>query len=314
MSEKEIATDDISRFVNRLVLSERQNKNEYSDDFHSHLTSFLTFYLAAMPNQNYEKFEFDEANYIGLEQFILENSDVLEDQEEEIDWDLIDNAKDMLLIRLTELLGRSDHLKPFVRSSVDFYEKWLIYQMMHPRSVYNPWTQTLNILKKGYLFFRSDDKNRLTAYKKDIYKTADREVHANIGLVATNGKRNFSGFIVDNRHDLQLLALEYLDTHGSGRENAKSSKRIIEHVQRKGKSLTPNDLKSKVMAPLKKTGLIGSCSKGYFYISTIKDLEYSYETHLYELYGLQKTLKIYEKRAGFFGVQDLGKSMLANEG
>lgn len=92
---------------------------------------------------------------------------------------------------------------------------------------------------------------------------------------------------------------------GAGRKNAKSLKKIAEYLQDEGKSAAPNDLNVRVIRPLKKSGLVGSCSEGYFYISAIEDLKYSYETHLHKVRDMNSTLKIYEKRAAAFGISDL---------
>lgn len=308
----EITEDNLYKSINRLSLSEKLIKSDYSENFYLHLTSLLNFHLA-ITRPDYVKFKLNETKYIGLEQFILENSGILEEEEEEIDWDLIDNVKDILSAKLKNLLGqefRSDYIKPFVKSTLDLYEKWLIYKLMHPTSVYNPWIQTLNIIEKGYLFFISDDEYKLKEYDKKIYTSINKEIYGNIGLITKSKKQNFSGFIVDNRHNSQLSVLEYLEKYGKGIENAISLKKIRQYMQDQIQYIKENELRTKIMIPLKRTGLIGSYSKGYFYISSIEDLKYSYKTHLQKFKGLQKTLQIYEKRANSFGIRNLSQNII----
>ncbi len=310
LQNEHITIDQIKEYIDNLILSSKLNKLEYSDEFYLHLNALLRFHLA-IPNQHYRSFQFTERNYLGLEQFILENSELLEQDQEaqDIDWNLIDDAKDMLRTKIRTLVGyeaTSEYLNPFIVSTIDSFEFWLIYSFMHPGSFFNPWIPTCNILQKGYIYFTSDDADKLTEYQKDIYKNVKSSSRGNLGLVTrSRDEKKFSGFIVDNRHDSQILVNDYLTTHASGREHAKSLGEIQTFLQSQDRDIAKNDMRTNILLPLKRAGLIGSYSRGYFYIATSEDLIQTYESHLEKFRGLKKTLEVYEKRAKAFGIESL---------
>jgi len=301
----------IRKKIDRLVLSERLRISDYKEDFYSHLTSLLRFHLI-FPNEQYHReFQFNENTYMGLEQFILENSDMVEATKapDDIDWDLADDAKDILKDRIKRLTEeeKSDDLKPFIESTTNVFENWLIYDLMHPDSVYNPWIPAVNILQKGYVYFISDDKDRISQYQKKIYQKADRDTHGNLAIVIRSSeKRKFSGVLADNRHNLQISVYQYLKEYASGSDHAVSLGEIQDFM---GTNISRQTIRMKVTSPLKKAGLIGSNSKGFFHIATPKDLKQCYAAHLEKVRGLQGTLRIYEKQAKALGIENLGEGL-----
>ncbi len=309
-----ITTDKISNIIDKLILSDSLKIVDYGDDFYFHLTSFLRFYLA-IPDQTHERFRFDHETYVGLEQFILENSDILEEEEEceHVDWNVVDDARNILKAKLKMLLGQeatSSYLRPFIQSTLHFFQNWLIYNVLYPKSIFNPWIPTLGILRKGYIYFVSDDRDVLTEYQKNIYERGESDIDGNLGLVTKSHKEKvFSGFVVDNRHDTQLLVHDYLKEYGSGVENAINLKDIHSFLMSKGNNLDQNEMRTKILLPLKRAGLIGSYPNGFFYISNLNDLKRSYASHLEKLKGIEKTLAIYEKKAHSFGVKHLRRAL-----
>ena len=253
--------------INNFFLSKELGRADYENDFYSHLMKLLIFHLAS-PDQ-YEEFQFDGRAYIGLEQFILENSDIVEKTEGpgDIDWDLIDDAIDFSEDKIRKLLGEeaeSDELEPFIKSTRDSFVNWLIYKMLHPDSVFNPWIPMLSILRKGYIYFISDDADRMRGYLKNNFP---EEARGNMGIVAKSGRRGeFSGFLIDDRHNSQIRVCHHLRECAPNMRHARSLRDIREFLGTQGREMSERHIGKRVMLPLMRAGLIGSVPKGFFAI------------------------------------------------
>jgi len=266
MSNNRLTTDRIRSNINKLFLSDDLNKEDYKDDFYLHLDQFLRFLMARSEQNN--EFMFDRRTYMGLEQSVMEDSDILEsDSPEEIDWDFLDDAADILEEKIRELLEKetgAEILKPFVESTMDAFENWLIYKMLHPDSVFNPWIPMLNILRKGYIYFISDDADRMRGYLK---KDFPEETSGNMGIVAKSGRRGeFSGFLIDDRHNSQIRVCHHLRECAPNMRHARSLRDIREFLGTQGREMSERHIGKRVMLPLMRAGLIGSVSKGFFAI------------------------------------------------
>ena len=266
MSNNRLTTDRIRSNINKLFLSDDLNKEDYKDDFYLHLDQFLRFLMARSEQNN--EFMFDRRTYMGLEQSVMEDSDILEsDSPEEIDWDFLDDAADILEEKIRELLEKetgAEILKPFVESTMDAFENWLIYKMLHPDSVFNPWIPMLSILRKGYIYFISDDADRMRGYLKNNFP---EEARGNMGIVAKSGRRGeFSGFLIDDRHNSQIRVCHHLRECAPNMRHARSLRDIREFLGTQGREMSERHIGKRVMLPLMRAGLIGSVSKGFFAI------------------------------------------------
>lgn len=305
MSENKLTIDKIAQNIDSLFFCEKLEKRTLADYFYDHLTSLLKYYLATIENDEDSQLKIGKKTYSELEQFTLENSKVIEYNEDgEIDWDLIDDAKDILKAKLVEAFGKetgSEHLRLFVRSVSDSYENWLIYNLMHPESVFNPWTSLLNILKQGCLYLISDNKDILTEYVRDIYLKADKQIHDNIGFVTVSRKeKQFSGFLSDSRYNSQISVYQFLRQNAEGSQNAKSMEIIREFLSEyEDRHVGKREFRSKVVYPLKQTGLIGSSPEGFFHITTFKDMQGALSNQ-----SSQKILEIYKRRSQLLGVEE----------
>ena len=297
MSSNSYGTDKIVQDINTFFSCEKSEKSALADSFYAHLASLLKYYLATADNDEDDHLEINGKTYSELELFAMENSRALEYVEgHEIDWDIIDDGKDIFKDRLSEAVGKeiaSDYLRPVARFMSDTYENWLIYDQMHPGSVFNPWISFMNLMRKGYVFLISDNKNILTEYVRDIYEKTDPELSDNIAFIAKHPKdKKFSGFLADNRHNSQISAYQFLKKNAPGFGNAKDSEMIRAFLsEHKDRSLGKQKLMSMVLHPLKYTGLVGSWPKGFFHITTSKDLPHALRSH-----RSQKILEIYKRR------------------
>jgi len=128
------------------------------------------YFVAHKDEKGLNKFKLNERSYYGIEQEILENPTIIEtESEKEVDWNIIDDAKEILSSRIKTILkkeGDSDHLKRIVKCTVDAYENALIYGMYYPGSDNNPWSPSKSIIYNGCLFLVSDDRYVMESYQK----------------------------------------------------------------------------------------------------------------------------------------------------
>jgi hypothetical protein len=295
MSGNKSARDKIARSINSLFSFGKAGKETGADYFYEHLAGLLKYYLATAENDEGSRLKLTEKTYSELEEFALENSGLFEYEENsETDWDLIDDAKDIFKSRLVRAFRGetdSDDFSPFVRSVSDSYENWLVYDLMHPGSVFNPWNSLLNLLKTGCLYLISDNRELLTGYVGDIYEKAGRDCRGNIAFIWGKGKK-FSGFLSDSRHNSQIAAYQFLKQRASGYRHAKRSETIGRFLSESGgRHIGKRELRSAVLCPLKYTGLAGSCPKGFFRIAAPEDLRCALKFH-----SSEKILNIYKRR------------------
>lgn len=295
---------DMSK-IEKLLLAPTLNKTGYADLFYDHLTAMFKFRMMSASN-NRKPLNLNEKAYLGLEQYVLESTEVVEKQKpnDDIDWDRIDVCKDMLTTKIRKMLGdeaKCEIVKPIIDFTVNTYENSLIYQNLHAESLYNPWIPTDEILfQKGYLFLVSDKKDLVENYKKKIEQPVDKGATelSPLFIIATNQKaKTFSGFQIDTRNKIQGIVYDYLKREAKTLSSAKQSTQIKNFLESQGFSYGNQYLKATALLPLKRTGLIGSTTAGYFCIDKETDLRASYLHHKNKISGIQKTLEMHELKA-----------------
>lgn len=296
--------NSIRNEIEHFTLSERLNQQGYSELFYDHLTGLLKFKMLSSDNNinNLSSLKLNERTYFGMEQYIFENTEVVEKEKpiHDIDWDTIDEAKDILAKRIKILLkneGNSDTLKPIVDFTISTFENSLIYKNIHPNSFSNPWLPTNMIFfNKGYLLLVSDKKDLVNDYNKNIVNKQDSD-SSDLFVVATSSReKGFNGFAIDSRSKSQGAAFEFLKNEARGVGSAKDAKKIVEFFNRQKLNYSEQEVKQKVLLPLKRAGLIGSSTNGYFYIDKPSDLLHAYNHHKEKLLRIQKTMDMYKKR------------------
>lgn len=300
-----VTSDSINKKVSEFSLADKARIGDYGSSFYDHLSGMLKFDLIES-NVHKIKDKFTETEYYGLVQYIFEHTSSIEKSEtSKIDWNVLGDAREVMKKKIKSLLGKegdSETLKPMISFTVDSFENSLMYYMMHPESSNNPWDATDHILKSGYLFLASDKKDLLDSYSPKIYKDAEEDYRGNIGIVAkVKNEKAFSGFVIDNRLSSQTLVYEYLKSFAKGFSHAKSMEKIIEYLTSVGKLKTRNGLYYSIILPLKRAGLVGSSSTGFFYIEDENDLRRCFEFHKTKYDGLKRTMDIYEARANKMG-------------
>jgi len=310
MSSNAIDIGVIRREIGDLSLSEKLNQDGYADLFYDHLTGMLKFRMLSQRN-DVDRLTLNEKTYFGLEEYIFEHTEIVEqrESENEIDWNTIDDAKDILRGRIGTILGKeskSDTLKPIIDFTVNAYENLLMYKNLYPESKANPWIPTYHILmKNGYLLLVSDKRDLVESYDKKILNRAKEDSSDLFVIAASHKDRSFSGFQIDNRSNSQGMVYEFFKREARGVGHAKKSKDIVEFLGRQKREYSEQDVRVKVLLPLKRAGLIGSTTAGYFYIENHHDLKQSYLHHQEKLSGIQKTLDMHRMKAFQMGWERL---------
>lgn len=291
-----------------LKLTERSRKIDYKENFFDHLDDLKLFdfvhtkQIKKQENASSKpKKGFDFNAYLGLEQFIFDNTNIVEQgSPKEIDWDEIDNTKDILANVINKLLKQeknSSVLKPMVEFTLDSFENHAIYTYMHPESMYNPWFSTHQMLLSGYLYLISNEQDLIKEFnpKLDI---ENENSGKGIGLVTkAKNEKSFKGIILGDRFKEQEIVLEYLEKSAIGYRQAKPKRVISKYLTNIGMRISTDFLSTSVLLPLKRSGVIGSTSSGFYFINSEADLKKSYNFHKSKYLAIQKTLTIYEKRA-----------------
>ena len=299
---------DLSYKINNISLSNHLQKEGYADLFYSHLTKMMRFPLSS-GDQDISTMSLREKSYLGLEQFVLENTAIIESNtpKDNIDWDSIDNLKDELKTQINKSLGKeanSDTLKPIVKFMSNLYENFMIYDNMHHKSELNPWISTNQILlDNGYLILISDNTDLVKDYNKKILDKITEDSSELFVIAASKKEKSFSGFPVDRRNMSQGLVYNYLRREAIGSARAKNIKDILNYLASEHHKYSALDVKNKILLPLKREALISSNTLDCFYIESKEDFIATYRHHQEKLNGIKKTLKMYEIQANKRGIE-----------
>jgi hypothetical protein len=296
----QMTIDNIRNTLSGIQLTERSVKDDYYGRFHSHLYSMFQFSLlseTARPQSNV----FDSDRYHGLEQYILDHTNLVEkDEPAFIDANLLDDARDVLKKHIKSMLGKegnSDMLKPIINFTADAYENHLMYNMMHNNSQHNPWNATYDILRRGYIYLVSDSRDLIEEFKPKIIGET-KEISENIGFITkVHKEKEFKGLILDNRLSTQSIVYSYLKSHGTGVGMAKSKDKIRDFLASNKRNISNQYLLNWILLPLKRAGLIGSCQSGYYFINSEADFKNSYRFQKSKIDAMQRTLDILNIRA-----------------
>lgn len=300
----QVTPNYIDEKIAQFKFSPNLQRSGFDSSFYDHLYSLRKFEFMSEKMKNVSNKSFNLNDYLGLEQFAMEESSLIEQNEPlEINWDLLSDAREKFKKRLKDSLGserNSDTLKPLILFTVDSFENALMYDMMHPEATNNAWHHTDSIIQKGILFIATDDKDMIREYYP---KALDKNVNNNnIGVVATvKDEKKFSGFLVDSRFNAQNDVYLYLKEFANGHRNAKSKEAIIKHLISKGLNITVDYLSYNILLPLKRAAIIGTKGSGSYFISTSEDLQTSLDFHKKKYHAIGQTISLMSARANNLG-------------
>lgn len=287
-------------------MNEHLRKSDFKESFYVHLDRLVGFGLETASNTS-EVVNLSSKTYLGLEQNALESSFLIEKSPiGEINWRGVDNLKDRFHEALRRILGveyRSQFLKPMIDFSVDRFEHAVIYEYAYPDSPHNPWRTAAQIFRKGILLLATDDRNLILEYDPKAFNNLVEAEFTPMGVVGNNNndKNRCTSMIVDKRHSLQSIVFDYLKSNAQSRSFAKPVRSLVTYLMERGYAISEQMLRTRVLLPLKREGIVGSNSNGYFFLSSEDDLRVAYEHSKAAIEGMQRTLKLYRKRAETLG-------------
>lgn len=283
-------------------LAESVARPTYEDDFYAHLSGLAALEFTRLNGSNRRNFRYDMSKYLSLGQAAFEEGPRFEHAvPSEVDWDKIDDQVSGFTEYISHSLGKeNDSQESFVLFSAKCFENWVTYRTMYPDSSSNPWSRTVSMMRRGRLLFVSDQLEELQTVAKSRV-SFDDQTKGNIGVVIKGKPPQTSGFVIDNRFDVQKKVLSFLRHSAPNRHSPVSLRRIKEHLADMNIDWPIDAIQIKITTPLKKAGVVGSTGKGFFVIESLDDLIASYCFHLPKSISINAILKQYEARAREFG-------------
>jgi len=148
--------------------------------FEDHIINMCKFYFSKFENLDLFKNGITRTYYLGLEEFIFENSHYIENEmAREINWSEIDKIKYAMRSRLKKILGKSadlDKMNRMINFSIDSLENYAIYNQMHPNSFNNPWASLYGVLMQGFIFVIGDTNHLVDIYNLNPHTSSEREL------------------------------------------------------------------------------------------------------------------------------------------
>jgi hypothetical protein len=101
---------------------------------------------------------------------------------------------------------------------------------------------------------------------------------------------------VDDRYDLQQMVHAHLSEHARGYDQRTTCRQMCDYLADNFSIITrPATLQRKALAPLKRAGLIGSTSEGYFLLVTDEDCRLSIEFHAGKVAAMRRVIVAAER-------------------
>lgn len=282
-------------------------KKECEDPFNYHLSELNGFITKdAIVHKKFVKSKaFTKDDYKYIESFIFHNSHLLEPTTPtEFDENKLLNVTDYFYEKIKTVLNteevNSEQYKYFVNTTYSIIDSFYQYELMHPSSHFNPWSDIFMLCSQGYFLLcenKSDLKGLIdsNALRKIL---DDSAINNNMGVLAKGQLKSnkLAGFIMDERFSLQNVLFDILNKKALGHNSALPSKIILkllsdyDNFSPKKKSLSVS------LNSMKRAGLIGSSSKGFYAFSTHIDVQKSIDFHQSIVNGFNRTIRVLNKR------------------
>jgi hypothetical protein len=286
-------------------------KREFEDPFNFHLSELNSFIIK--DNVVHKKFSkaktFVKEDYKFIESFIFHNSSLLElNKPVDFDENSLLNITDYFYEKIKTVLSKeelnSEQYKYFVNTTYSVLDSFYQYELMHPKSHFNPWSDIFVLCTQGY-FLLCENKSDL---KGLIDSDALRKIVSEKGGVSNNNmgvlakgqlkSNKLSGFIMDERFSLQNVLYDILNTKAQGYNRALNSKKIVKELANHpslGRSFRKEFI-SNILNSMKKAGIIGSSTKGFFTFHSNEDIQKSIDFHQSIVDGFNKTIRVLGSR------------------
>lgn len=288
----------------RLSENYRDNRS-FPNHFNEHVNLVFMYESMLSNGANQAKsnqFVFSKRRYAEAETAILSELDTINSEDDEL---LFDDLEDQLYAKVESDLGqyfdRNQETLALIDHTVHSVLKKIRFQFFDAHQDFlNPWEGEAAILyDSNYLFKPIFDETEFDEIKKLKRGARKSEVHDNTEIyVAVKAKtKHFSYGSFKDFIRLRLIFLDFLsDKMGSSRTPV-SFAELANEFMKMDSSITENEIKSKIIYPLKSMSKIGSCKEGYFLLETAEDIEKSYRSHFQRWKGYYRTLEAHRMAA-----------------
>jgi hypothetical protein len=245
---------------------------QYQDRVHTHLSSLLAIDLRHHgPWDVREHPTFDLRRYWGLDQTALESGPKEgEPTQEATDgvWTHVNQQVGRFDAWMDRVTGQDDReltqlLDPYVRYMRHVVRNSALFQHFYGATT-DPWTPLIEVLVRGILL--------------DL-RQGEGKPHP--AFFARGQAKREGRYWLDDRYDVQQIVHAYLYDRAQGHSRAQSGAAILSYLQRDwgiGWDRVQR-LQTQALVPLKKAGLIGSSSDGYFLLATPEDCNVTIRFH-----------------------------------
>lgn len=309
--------DNHRQVIDALLTSALSGKNhtkkdELENPFNYHLADMNGFVI--QDKGTHKKYTntktFTKSDYKYIESFIFHNSR-LQEKSDPIDFDgnQLLNVTDYFYEKIKSLFSKdemkSEEYKYFIDTTYSTIDSFYQYELMHPNSNYNPWSDVFMLCSNGY-FLLCEDKDDLKGFiGNNYYKkiVGEKSVTGNnMGVLAKGAIKSnrLSGFIMDDRFSFQNVLFDLLQNNAKGHGSPLNSKQVLKVLTNKSRKQYHLKTIQLLLNSMKRTGIIGSSSQGYYSFHTIVDVEKSIDFHDAIRKGLSKTIEALESRRSKF--------------
>lgn len=298
-----------------ISLTESYRSKQFTKNFDRHLTTLIdtTILLAGDKStvlSNDDVYITDKL-YWEAEGYILEKLDTITDSGILRDFG---NLEDVLYDRIKHSLGddynNSEALNLMIDNSVHDTLLALKFNFFERKDdFFNPWEDAKNILLDNQVLYTfSNDMEKLNSlgFKIDSNDSADI-IDKKINIIGKGKRPDYSYGFVRDLIGLRNTVIQILDEDNSYGNSATKADEIISKLRGMGvlnTELTDSNIKTWLIAPLKRNNRIGSDKEGYFLLKDCHDVKTSYLSHFENFKGYFRTLENHRKLALKFGCDD----------
>lgn len=264
----------------------KMERSDYNKLFDNHLSIFLSFLLEYQKDTHREDFYFSYNNYVGLEQFIIEEIAIFEKKQPvfEPDWDFVEELKNAFRAKLVDSFNANDDFyRPFLKFTINTFENYWLYQTSHPESRNNPWADVYKMIQKGYIFFVTNDEKTIKKYATHFKELKNK----NIVLLVASPHHGVKYKTIDDSFHIQFHIFKFLEKNGVGKTNAKSISDILKNI-----SITESSYITKAINYLKKNNLIEINAENSLFIPKDEDI-----LEMKDFQRLIKRINFYQQKA-----------------
>lgn len=299
----------------KISLTDSYRSKKFTKNFDKHLMTLVdtTITLAGEYKTilSDDNISITDKLYWESEGYILEKLDTVNNRQILDDFN---NLEDILYDRIKNSLGNdyndSEALNLMIDNSVHDVLLALKFNFFERKNEFsNPWEDAKNILfHNKVLHTFSNDLEKLNAFGFKIESSDSADIiDKKINIIGKGKRSDYNYGFVRDLVGLRNTVIQILDEDNSFGSSATKAEAIILKLRNMGVldiELSDNNIKSWLIAPLKRANRIGSDKEGYFLLKNCNDIKISYNSHFENFKGYYRTLENHRKLALKFGCSD----------